>query len=423
MEKNIVTRINPHVITGFAAIAITLITAQSVSFLHANSLASLQRIDQGSASSCDTSVVTISGIQAPTSQKKGFWDFIFRWGKTREVKREYQVRNEREDEDEDEHKDDSERTPVRTMKPTASPRSQDDNTNNTPYTFSTECLEQGAQIYRDDSRYTFYHYPEYQNNSVYIKTGNIQEKQDARLRWSIKVSVPSNIYLLYRYTNTNDTVPQWISSEYERISPPQLTEDNQNQFVIRREGDNQYGAYSIYQKMSVLPNSPVVFQRSSDKIGGAYSMYVIVIKPLAAATANPTNSPNPSRTPSPSPIVMPSRTPQAVPTPTPVRTAIPTPTRTATPAPTRTPVPTIAPTSTPVATMSPLQIVASHNSQSNCWTVYKGHIYNVTGYFGMHPGGDSNLAKSCGKDMTSGFSGVGSHNSTAISILETYRIQ
>lgn len=47
--------------------------------------------------------------------------------------------------------------------------------------------------------------------------------------------------------------------------------------------------------------------------------------------------------------------------------------------------------------------VAKHASQSDCWTAVRGGVYNLTSFFGQHPGGDKNLAKLCGIDGTSMF--------------------
>lgn len=81
----------------------------------------------------------------------------------------------------------------------------------------------------------------------------------------------------------------------------------------------------------------------------------------------------------------------------------------------------------PTPTLTPLQEVAPHNAQTDCWTVYSGHVYNVTGFFGLHPGGNSTLLNACGKDMTSIWNAVGSHTDgstssgkTAAQWLQTY---
>jgi len=46
---------------------------------------------------------------------------------------------------------------------------------------------------------------------------------------------------------------------------------------------------------------------------------------------------------------------------------------------------------------------AKHNSSGDCWMIISGHVYDITNYFGMHPGGDRELAKFCGKDATDAF--------------------
>lgn len=85
----------------------------------------------------------------------------------------------------------------------------------------------------------------------------------------------------------------------------------------------------------------------------------------------------------------------------------------------------LAPTITPTPTLTPLQEVSSHNTQANCWTVYAGHVYNVTAYFGLHPGGNGKLLTACGVDMTSKWNGQSLHfsslfNPSAGQILQNY---
>mmetsp|Transcript_57272 Transcript_57272/g.78688 ORF Transcript_57272/g.78688 Transcript_57272/m.78688 type:complete len:81 (+) Transcript_57272:511-753(+) len=43
--------------------------------------------------------------------------------------------------------------------------------------------------------------------------------------------------------------------------------------------------------------------------------------------------------------------------------------------------------------------VAEHSSEDDCWTVYKGRIYDVTQYAKVHPGGKKIFLGS-GKDCT-----------------------
>lgn len=90
------------------------------------------------------------------------------------------------------------------------------------------------------------------------------------------------------------------------------------------------------------------------------------------------------------------------------------------PQPTNTPIP---PTQPQVTTPSNLTSqVPSHTSQSDCWVIYSGGVYNITGYFGHHPGKDLVLAQACGKDITAVFNAV-PHSSKAKQVLETFRIQ
>ncbi|MCX6730630.1 MAG: cytochrome b5-like heme/steroid binding domain-containing protein [Candidatus Roizmanbacteria bacterium] len=71
--------------------------------------------------------------------------------------------------------------------------------------------------------------------------------------------------------------------------------------------------------------------------------------------------------------------------------------------------------------------LSSHNTKSNCWLGVGGHIYDVTTYFGSHPGGDGPIQKYCGTDATIAFQskdGIGAnHSATAYDLLAQYLIQ
>ena len=43
--------------------------------------------------------------------------------------------------------------------------------------------------------------------------------------------------------------------------------------------------------------------------------------------------------------------------------------------------------------------VAQHRKKDDCWTVYKGKVYNITSYIERHPGGNKIMA-GAGKDCT-----------------------
>ncbi|GEM_PF-2013815 len=100
--------------------------------------------------------------------------------------------------------------------------------------------------------------------------------------------------------------------------------------------------------------------------------------------------------------------------------------------------PQSAPTKTPSAnkatsnqtsppTVSLANQVSQHNRQSDCWVTYNGGIYNITGYFGRHPGGDAIMAKYCGGDITGAFNTMEkitpkAHSQAALQMLEAFRI-
>ena len=47
--------------------------------------------------------------------------------------------------------------------------------------------------------------------------------------------------------------------------------------------------------------------------------------------------------------------------------------------------------------------VAKHNSKSDCWMIIDGKVYDITNYFGQHPGRDETMMPYCGKDGTDGY--------------------
>jgi len=71
--------------------------------------------------------------------------------------------------------------------------------------------------------------------------------------------------------------------------------------------------------------------------------------------------------------------------------------------------------------------LSTHNSKSDCWIGVGGHIYDVTMYFGSHPGGDGVILKYCGTDATTPFQskdGIGAdHSASAYDLLRHYLIQ
>lgn len=69
-----------------------------------------------------------------------------------------------------------------------------------------------------------------------------------------------------------------------------------------------------------------------------------------------------------------------------------------------------------------LEEVAQHKSKDDCWTAINGKVYDVTAFFGKHPGGDRNLYRVCGIDATEAFEAKHGYNSKAISTLESFYI-
>lgn len=70
-------------------------------------------------------------------------------------------------------------------------------------------------------------------------------------------------------------------------------------------------------------------------------------------------------------------------------------------------------------TMSEVKL---HNTQSNCWTVVNGSVYNVTSWISKHPGGQGAIVGMCGVDASSAFSGQHGGQSRPASELASFKI-
>lgn len=64
------------------------------------------------------------------------------------------------------------------------------------------------------------------------------------------------------------------------------------------------------------------------------------------------------------------------------------------------PVPPVAASNTMTLNMAE---IAKHNSKSDCWLLISGKVYDITDYFGSHPGGNSTMAPTCGEDATAAY--------------------
>jgi hypothetical protein len=106
------------------------------------------------------------------------------------------------------------------------------------------------------------------------------------------------------------------------------------------------------------------------------------------------------------------------------------------PTPTPTPTPTTAPaaakpSSEPSAPSTPkaeattqsgytMANVQANNSETSCWSVISGNVYNLTQWINSHPGGASRIRALCGTDGTSSFNAQHAGRSTPISTLAKY---
>lgn len=57
----------------------------------------------------------------------------------------------------------------------------------------------------------------------------------------------------------------------------------------------------------------------------------------------------------------------------------------------------------PTIQESKITEVEKHSQKNDCWVTYEDHIYDITSFFGSHPGGDDVITPYCGKDITSAF--------------------
>jgi len=85
-------------------------------------------------------------------------------------------------------------------------------------------------------------------------------------------------------------------------------------------------------------------------------------------------------------------------------------------------------TLTPKLTPTLLSRVAVHNQITDCWMIIDNKIYNLTSYFGLHPGGNAALSKYCGKDGSIAFKSkdknpVSEHSITAKKLLTEFEVR
>lgn len=87
-----------------------------------------------------------------------------------------------------------------------------------------------------------------------------------------------------------------------------------------------------------------------------------------------------------------------------------------------------APNATPVQAQTPavktftFAEVATHASETSCWTVVRGEVYDVTTWIAQHPGGEKSILSMCGKDGTKGFEGQHGGDARPEAQLEEFKI-
>jgi cytochrome b involved in lipid metabolism/uncharacterized membrane protein len=89
--------------------------------------------------------------------------------------------------------------------------------------------------------------------------------------------------------------------------------------------------------------------------------------------------------------------------------------------------PIARPTPTPTGTETPgtgitVAQVATHNKATDCWTIVKSDVYDLTSYIQQHPGGAGVLTNLCGKDASSAFESQHSTEMAPASALAALKI-
>lgn len=63
-----------------------------------------------------------------------------------------------------------------------------------------------------------------------------------------------------------------------------------------------------------------------------------------------------------------------------------------------------------------VDLIAQHNTATDCWVTYGNTVYNVTDYLSSHPGGRDRIIPYCGTDIATAFMAQG-HSNVAASML------
>ena len=80
---------------------------------------------------------------------------------------------------------------------------------------------------------------------------------------------------------------------------------------------------------------------------------------------------------------------------------------------------------TETITVISMKEVAKHSTESDCWLVIEGNVYDVTGFIPKHPG-EERILNGCGKDATELFATKGGtglpHSQNAVNTRESLKI-
>lgn len=66
--------------------------------------------------------------------------------------------------------------------------------------------------------------------------------------------------------------------------------------------------------------------------------------------------------------------------------------------------------------------VATHNSETSCYTIIRGNVYDVTAFIPKHPGGTAPILSGCGIDNTDTFVKKHGGKQKMEQILETMKV-
>lgn len=66
--------------------------------------------------------------------------------------------------------------------------------------------------------------------------------------------------------------------------------------------------------------------------------------------------------------------------------------------------------------------VAKHAVPSDCWTIIRGEVYDLTGWVAQHPHGEADIVAMCGNDATGDYEGEHIASDAARSALAPFRI-